>query len=58
MESMFGSIFSLIFCMVPVFILLIAGGIVFGLGTGKLKPGSGRRNDIGGDIGSNLSSFD
>jgi hypothetical protein len=55
MDSLFGSIFSLIFCLVPVFILLIAGGIVFGLVSGKLKPGS-RRNDFGGDM--DLSSFD
>jgi hypothetical protein len=39
-------------------LLLIAGGIVLGLVTGKLKPGSRKRNDFGSDIGSNLSSFD
>jgi hypothetical protein len=54
MDSMFGSAFSLIFCIVPVFILLIAGGIVFGLVTGKLKPGRGKRDDFGGHIGSDL----
>ena len=58
MDSMFGSLFPIIFCAVPVFILLIAGGIVFGLATGKLKPSGGRRNDGGSDMGSNLSSFD
>jgi hypothetical protein len=58
MDSMFGSLISIIFCAVPVFILLIAGGIVFGLATGKLKPGGRRRHDIGSDMGSNLSSFD
>jgi hypothetical protein len=55
MDGLFGSIFSLIFCLVPVFILLIAGGIVFGLVTGKLKPGR-RRNSLGS--GMDLSSFD
>jgi hypothetical protein len=57
MDSMFGSLFSLIFCLVPVFILLIAGGIVFGLVTGKLKPSRARPSDFS-DSGSNLSSFD
>jgi hypothetical protein len=50
----FDSLLPYIFCAVPVLILLIAGGIVFGLVTGKLKPGRGKRNDFDGDIGSGL----